>query len=212
MATNIAAVAYVSRKLTERKFAIAASLLYSLGRMLTYVVLGVLLINVGLKLPFVQNFLQDTGVKVLGPLLILAGILMLLADRISLGQSSRLAALGSRAAGWGLLGAFIMGVIFALAFCPYSAVLFFAVFIPSAAATASSSALPALLVSIGLSALFAIGTGLPVIIFGALLSSGVAGVAGWVNSLNKAEKVIRIIVALVFIGVGIYYLVEYVFH
>jgi len=57
---------------------------------------------------------------------------------------------------------------------------------------------------------FAIGTGLPVLIFGTLLSLGIARVSTWLNAVTRAETVIRKIVAIIFIGVGIYQVVLWV--
>jgi cytochrome c biogenesis protein CcdA len=191
MATNFAAIAYIGRKVSDRRYAILASLLYSLGRMVTYTIIGVLIIGIGLEVPAIRNFLEDMGAYVLGPFLILGGILMLVSDRFSFGGGGRLAALGQKVSDWGLWGAFLMGVVFAFAFCPYSAVLFFAVMIPMALTTAGGITFPAF---------FAIGTGLPVIFFGALISAGVAAASTWLNNISKAEKWIRIVMALVFIA------------
>jgi cytochrome c-type biogenesis protein len=202
MATNIAAVAYITRNVRDRKYAVITGSLYTLGRMFSYTILGVLIIVVGLEIPGVSAAIQDVGEKVLGPLLIVVGLLMLFIDRLSFGTGGgRLASLGSKVAGWGMIGGFLLGVIFALAFCPYSAVLFFGALIPVALKSTGGMALPAV---------FAIGTGLPVLIFGTLLSLGVAGVANWLNALTRAERIIRIIVSIVFIGVGIYYVVLWI--
>lgn len=199
MATNIASIAYISRRITDRKYAIIASLLYSLGRMISYTLIGLLIIAIGLETPAIRNFLESMGTYVLGPLLILAGLLMLVIDRFSFGGGGRLAALGNKVSDWGLVGALLMGIIFAFAFCPYSAVLFFAVLIPVALTTTGGIFLPPL---------FAIGTGLPVIFFGVLIAAGVTAASKWINNLGKAEKILRIIMAIVFIGVGIYYLIQ----
>jgi cytochrome c-type biogenesis protein len=202
MATNIAAVAYVSRNVTDRKYAVITGSLYTLGRMVSYSVLGILIIVVGLEIPWLSAVIQDVGEQVLGPLLIAVGLLMLFIDKIPFGTGGgRLASLGSKVADWGMIGGFLLGVIFALAFCPYSAVLFFGALIPVALKSTGGVALPAV---------FAIGTGLPVLIFGTLLSLGVAGVANWLNAITRAERIIRIIVAIIFIGVGIYYVVLWI--
>jgi cytochrome c biogenesis protein CcdA len=199
LATNIAAVAYITRNVTDRKYAVITGSLYTLGRMFSYSLLGILIIVVGLEIPGVSAAIQDVGEKVLGPLLIVVGLLMLFIDRISFGTGGNiLASLGNKVAHWGMIGGFLLGVIFALAFCPYSAVLFFGVLIPVALKSTGGVALPAV---------FAIGTGLPVLIFGTLLSAGVAGVATWLNAITRAERIIRIIVSVIFIGVGIYYVV-----
>jgi cytochrome c-type biogenesis protein len=202
LATNIAAIAYITRNVTDRKYAVITGSLYTLGRMFSYSVLGILIIVLGLEIPWVSSFLQDTGEQVLGPILIIVGILMLFIDRISFGTGGgRLASLGGKVADWGMIGGFLLGVIFALAFCPYSAVLFFGALIPVALKSTGGMALPAV---------YAIGTGLPVLIFGTLLSLGIAGVANWLNAITRVEKIIRIAMAIVFIGVGIYYVVLWI--
>ncbi len=202
MATNIAAIAYVNRQVSSRKNAAISGSLYTLGRMFSYSLLGILIILAGLEIPGVATFLQDFGERVLGPLLIVTGVIMLVIDRFSFGRGNgRLSAIGDRLAGRGKLGAFLLGMLFALAFCPYSAIIFFGVLIPLAMNSAAGITLPAV---------YAIGTGLPVLVFGILLSAGIAGVAGWLNAVSRAEKVIRIIVSLIFIGVGIYYVVLWI--
>src|SRR4030042_1502638 len=133
MATNIAAVAYISRNVTDRKYAVITGALYTLGRMVSYSVLGILIIVVGLEIPWVSAIVQDVGEQVLGPLLIVVGLLMLFIDRLSFGTGGgKLASLGGKVANWGMIGGFLLGVIFALAFCPFSAVLFFGALVPLA--------------------------------------------------------------------------------
>ena len=201
LATNIAAVAYISRNVTDRKYAVITGTLYTLGRVFSYSLLGVLLIVVGLEIPGVSTFLQDVGDWMLGPLLIMIGLLMLFIDRVSFGGGgNNLASLGSKVASWGMLGGFFLGALFALAFCPYSAVLFFGALIPISLKSSGGVALPAV---------YAIGTGLPVLVFGTLLSLGIAGVATWLNTITRVEKYIRITMAVVFIVIGIYYIMQW---
>lgn len=202
MTTNIAALAYISRKVADRKYSIITGALYTLGRMFSYTLLGILIISVGLEIPWLSSFLLDAGEQVLGPFLIVAGLVMLNIDRISFGRGSeKLTSLGGKVASWGMIGGFLLGVIFALAFCPYSAVMFFGILIPIALKSAGGITLPAV---------FAIGTGLPVLIFGTLLSAGIAGVFTWLNAITRAERIIRVIVSITFIGVGIYYVVQWI--
>jgi len=201
MATNIAALAYVGRNLTNRKYSVVTAALYTLGRMLTYTILGALIIYLGLGIPGVSLFLQDVGEKALGPFLIVIGLLMLFIDKISFGGAGNsLSNIGGKVADWGMIGGLPLGALFALAFCPYSAVLFFAVLLPLALKSAGGIALPAF---------FAIGTGLPVLLFGILLSFGVAGISKWVEVISRSEKVIRLAIAVIFIGVGIYYMLPW---
>jgi len=202
MATNIAAVGYVSRRVAERKYALLTGALYTLGRMFSYSILGILIIVAGLEIPGLASFLQDFGEQILGPLLIVVGVVMLNINKISfISGGGKLSSIGGKVADWGMVGGFLLGALFALAFCPYSAVIFFGVLIPLALKSAGGVALPAV---------FAIGTGLPVLVFGTLISAGVARVSTWFNAVIGAEKVIRIIVSIIFIGVGIYCVVLWV--
>ena len=202
MATNIAAIAYVSRRAKEPRYAVITGVLYTLGRMFSYSILGVIIIVAGLEIPGVASFLQDFGEQVLGPLLIVVGVIMLSINKISLSVGGgRLSAIGEKVADWGMIGGFLLGALFAFAFCPYSAVLFFGVLIPLALKSTGGVALPAV---------YAIGTGLPVLVFGTLLSLSVAKVSTWLNAVTRAEKVIRVIVSIIFIGVGIYCVVLWI--
>ena len=202
MATNLAAIAYISRRVTDRRYAIMTGTLYTVGRMFSYSVLGILIITAGLEIPGVASFLQNFGEKILGPLLIVVGLIMLNIDRISFNiGGGKLSSIGGKVADWGMLGGFLLGVLFALAFCPYSAVLFFGVLIPLALKTTGGVALPAV---------FAIGTGLPVLVFGILISTGVAKVSSWLNVAARVEKVTRVVVSIIFIGIGIYYVVLWI--
>src|SRR4030043_839444 len=162
LATNIAALGYVSRRVTERRYAVMTGALYTLGRMVSYLIIGIIIIVAGLEIPGVALFLQDFGEQVLGPLLIVIGVIMLSIDRMPFSPGGgRLSAIGGKIADWGMIGGFLLGALFALAFCPYSAVLFFGVLIPLALKSTGG---------VGLPAVYAIGTGLPVLILGVLLS------------------------------------------
>ena len=202
MATNIAAIAYVSRRVTDRRYAVMTAALYTLGRMISYFVLGILIIRAGLEIPGLASFLQDFGEEILGPLLIIVGLIMLNINRLSFSLGGgKLSSIGGKVADLGMIGGLLLGILFALAFCPYSAVLFFGVLIPLALKTTSGVTLPAV---------FAIGTGLPVLVFGMLLSIGVSRVSTWLNALTRAEKIIRVVVSIIFIGIGIYYVVLWI--
>jgi len=202
MATNTAAVAYVSRRVTDRRYAVMTAALYTLGRMISYSVLGILIIMAGLEIPGLASFLQDFGEEILGPLLIIVGLIMLNIDRLSFSLGGgKLSSIGGKVADLGMIGGLLLGILFALAFCPYSAVLFFGVLIPLALKTTGGVTLPAV---------FAIGTGLPVLVFGMLLSIGVSRVSTWLNTLTRAEKIIHVVVSIIFIGIGIYYVVLWI--
>ncbi|MFC1953405.1 aromatic aminobenezylarsenical efflux permease ArsG family transporter [Chloroflexota bacterium] len=199
LATNVTAIAYISRRATEWKYSVTVASLYTVGRMFSYSVIGILIIVVGFGITGIATFLQDAREQWLGPLLIVVGLLLLVADKFSFGKGSgRLQHLGSKVADLGMIGGFFLGVLFALAFCPFSAILFFGVLIPLALKSTGGALLPPV---------FAIGTGLPVLVLGILLSFGVSRVSSWVNAINRIQPAIRIMVSVIFIGVGIYYIV-----
>jgi cytochrome c-type biogenesis protein len=192
MTTNIAAIAYVSQQTSSKKRALLTGVLYTLGRMFSYSVIGILIVLVGVEVSGISNALQKVlGEQVLGGILIASGIFMFFINRFSF---------GTRFAGWGLGGGFLLGALFALAFCPYSAVLFFIGLMTLALKTPGGAGLPAI---------YAIGTGLPVLIFGLLISMGISKVSSWLNAFNRAEKALRIAVALIFIGAGIYLIIHW---
>ena len=196
LATNIAATAYISRNVTSRRYVITSGLLYTLGRMTTYFTVGALIMLADVKTHRISLFLQDAGDIFLGPLLIVMGILLLGIVKLPVLQGGgRLSSIGERVAKRGRIGAFLLGAVFALAFCPYTAVLFFGILMPMALKTTAGVTIPAV---------FAIGTGLPVLLFAVLLSAGVTRVSVWVNKVTAVERVMRKIVALTFIGAGIY--------
>ena len=202
LATNITALAYISRNITDRKYVAVAGALYTLGRMVSNFNIGAVNILAGVNIPGLANALQSSGEMFLGPLLIVVGILMLGIIKIpALRGGGRLARIGERVARRRWLGPFLLGVVFALAFCPYTALLFFAVLIPLSIESTAGVTFPAV---------FAIGTGLPVLIFAILLSLGVSKVSAWLDKVTAVEKWIRRIAAVVFIGVGIYYVVLWI--
>ena len=202
LATNITAMAYISRRFSDRRQVATSGILYMLGRTVSYFTLGALVILAGVSIPHLALLLQDAGERFMGPLLIIVGIILLGIVKLPLVQTGgKLASIGERVAKRGRLGAFLLGIVFALAFCPNTAVLFFGILVPLALTSTWGITFPAV---------FAIGTGLPVLIFAILLAAGVASVATWLNKLTAAEKIIRRIVALVFIAAGIYYVVLWI--
>jgi len=202
LATNVTAIAYIGRRAGERRYAVTAASLYTLGRMFSYSIIGVLIIIVGLGVAGISTLLQSIGERWLGPLLIVVGLLLVFIDKLPFVRGgNKLNDIGSRVADWGIIGGFLLGALFALAFCPFSAVLFFGVLIPLALKSAAGFLLPPA---------FAIGTGLPVLFLGIFLSFGVGRVTSWINAINRIQPAIRIAVSVIFIGVGIYYMVLWI--
>jgi len=198
LATNIAALSYVSKKLDSRRYTVLASVLYTAGRMVAYTLIGVLLILIGLSASRVSLFFQDYADKILGPLLIFFGLVMLDVIKFSIFKGRITSAIQERIGDRGLVSSFLLGILFALAFCPYSAILFFGMLIPIALESAGGITFPAI---------YGLGTGLPVILFAVALSLGVAELGKHMARIQKFEKYFRWFAGVVFMGVGIYYLV-----
>ncbi len=201
LATNITAIAYIGKNIENKRKVFINGLLYTLGRAFSYVVLGVVLFFGASKF-HVASFFQGNGEKILGPLLVIIGILMLDIIKIKFPGLGNITDRfqNSQKKGSGI-SAFLMGIVFALAFCPYSGVLYFGMLIPMTIASTSGLILPFI---------FAIATGLPVIIFAYLIAFTLSGVGKLYNSLKIFELWFRRVVAAIFILVGIYYI--YIFY
>jgi sulfite exporter TauE/SafE len=203
MATNITAIAFISKDISSRRRTFMNGLLYTLGRAISYTAVG-LIIYFGASKFKVSFFFQNEGMKFLGPLLLIVGILML--DFVT----ARLPSIGNWAGkagekvrpgnGWSAL---LLGILFALAFCPYSGILYFGMLIPMTVSSASGLYLPAV---------FALATGLPVILFAWIIAYGISEVGRFYDRLKIFEKWFRRVAAVVFIGAGIYYTLIYFFR
>lgn len=198
LATNISAIGFISRDLDNRKRVFVNGLVYTLGRAISYTGLAII-IYFGASQMNISRIFQGWGEKLLAPLLIIIGLLML--DVIKLkfpGFSSLTEKIGYGGKG-GYWNTLLLGIVFALAFCPYSGVIYFAMLIPITVSSASGLYLPVV---------FAVATGLPVIIFAWLLAYSVGSVGKLYNRIKIFELWFRRSVAIVFIIVGIYYLIR----
>lgn len=196
LATNITATAFISKNISSKRKVFLSGLLYSLGRAFSYTSIG-LILYFGASKFHVARFFNQNGEKYLGPLLIIIGLIMLNVIKINFfGKTNFLEKLSEKFKDKGLLGSFLMGIVFALAFCPYSGALFFGMLIPMTISSADGLYLPVV---------FAIGTGLPVILFTYLLAFMASKVGVFYNRISKVEKVMRIIAGFVFIITGLYY-------
>lgn len=195
LATNIAAVAYVGRRVGRTSAVLASGVLYTAGRALTYTVLGAAAVWSLMSMVGVSSFLQGAFHRALGPLLIVVGLMLLEVVTVRMGGGAPGERVRERVDGWGIWGALLLGIVFAASFCPVSAGLFFGSLIPMAADHGSPVLLPLL---------FGIGTALPVAAFALLLAAG----AGWLSKalghVQVFERWARRATAVVFIGVGVY--------
>lgn len=204
LATNITAIAYASKKIDNKKHVLLTGFLYTLGRMFTYILLASLIVWFGLNTQAIALFLQKYGDLLLGPLLILIGIVMLDLIKLEFIKSNKhINGLKEKLAKKGYFGSFLLGAVFALAFCPFSAVLYFGMLIPLALKAGDGIIIPAV---------FAIATGLPVIIFSFILVYSISKLGTIMKKIEIFEKWTRIIVGILFIIVGIYFILKYNFR
>lgn len=198
LATNIAAIGFIGKDIENRKRVFRNGLLYTLGRILSYTLLGAVLIMVlkeGSSMFGIQKAIGTWGELVLGPLLLVIGLFMLFGDKLNLpkfgfnGNAEGLA----RKGGWGAL---LIGVLFALAFCPTSGVFYFGMLIPMSTTATAGYLLPVV---------FAIATAIPVLAVAWILAFSVQQMGNFYGRMQKVQKWMNLIVGVMFILVGIYY-------
>jgi len=197
LATNITATAFISKNISNKKVVFLSGVVYSFGRAFSYTVIGLILFFGASKF-HIGRFFQQNGEKYLGPLLVIIGLIMLNVIRLNfLNNSNFSERLSEKFKDKGILGSFFIGVIFALAFCPYSGALFFGMLIPMSISSVDGLFLPIV---------FAFGTGLPVILFTYLLAFAAGSVGAFYVKITKVEKVMRFVAGIVFVLTGIYYI------
>jgi len=195
LATNISAIGFIGKDIENRNKVFYNGLLYTLGRAVSYTGLAAV-IFLGADQLALSGWFQQYGEKILGPLLIVIGLFMLGLFKINFPGVSRYMQRYQEKGVSSYGDVLFIGILFALAFCPYSGVLYFGMLIPMTLSSGSGLALPVV---------FAIATGIPVIIFAWLLAYTVSGVGTLYNRMKTFEVWFRRIISIVFIGVGIYY-------
>jgi len=203
LATNIAAMSFIGRRVGSPRHVLASGILYTLGRAFTYLFLGALLVKSLLSAPSISFALQTNMNKVLGPVLILVGLFLLGVFSFSLPGIGLSDSFKRRIEGMGVGGAALLGIIFALSFCPVSAALFFGSLIPLAVSSGSAALLPSV---------YGIGTALPVALFAILIASGVHSIGKIFNKIAAFELWARRATGVLFIAIGIYFCLVYILH
>ena len=201
LATNITATAFISKNISDKRKVFLSGIIYSLGRAFSYTAIG-LILYFGASKFHIAHFLNKNGEKFLGPLLIIIGLIMLNVIKLNFfGKSNFQEKLSDKFKDKGLLGSFLIGVVFALAFCPYSGALYFGILIPMTVSSVNGLYLPIV---------FAFGTGLPVILFTYLLAFTAGKVGVFYNKITAIEKVMRTIAGVVFVLIGLYYITIFI--
>lgn len=197
LATNITATAFIAKTITNKPKVLLSGLLYTLGRMFSYTLIGGI-IYFGASKFQIAKLLQGNGEKYIGPIMVILGLIIL--DVIKLNfikGSSFTEKFSEKFKTQGLLGSFLLGALFALAFCPYSGALFFAMLIPMTLTASEGLALPIF---------FSVGTGLPVIFFAFIIAFSLEKLGKYFKAITNAEKIMRIVAGVVFIITGLYYI------
>ena len=224
LATNIAAISYVGRKVGDSRWVMAAGLLYTLGRCLLYLVLAVLLATTAMSVPAVSLFLQKYMHLVLGPIFLLLGMFLVGLITFSGGGATMSEGMQKRIDAMGIWGALLLGVLFAVAFCPTSAAWFFG--LVALLLGSEAGAVTAMLTKIGISLpaaslpgatvvlplIYGIGTAVPVLLVAFLLAYSVKSVGKAYNMLAKIEWWARQITGWIFVLAGVFFSLAYVFE
>ena len=223
LATNIAAVSYIGRKVESPRLVINAGLLYTLGRCLLYLGLAVLVTAMALSIPAVKIFLQKYMHLVIGPILLVLGMFLVGLITFAGGKTMMSETVQKRIDAMGIWGALPLGILFAVSFCPVSAVWFFGllgltmgleaggiadelarigIMLPEASLPGGVVVLPLI---------FGIGTALPVLVVAFLLAYSAQWVGKTYNVLSKVEWWARTITGSILLAVGILFSLEYCF-
>jgi len=200
LATNVAAISFVGRRVDQPRYVLLTGLLYTTGRTLTYVVLGVLVVGGLLSVPMLSHWLQKYMNRLLGPILVLAGMFLLELLPVPTGGGALGQWVQKRAESGGLWVALLLGIVFALSFCPVSAALFFGSLVPLSVQQESRVLLPLL---------YGVGTALPVLLFGFLLAAGANRIARAFEQVSRFEYWARRLTGLLFIAIGVYFTLAY---
>jgi hypothetical protein len=201
LATNIAAISYIGKRISSPRLVVMSGVLYMLGRMIAYLGLGILIVASALSIPDLAWFLQKNMNQFLGPILVIVGILLLGLVKFSMPGGGISQKMQNRVEKLGIWGAGLLGILFALSFCPVSAALFFGSLIPLSVKHGSSYMLPSI---------YGIGTALPVIVFAFIIGFGTHYLSQVFNKITKIELWARKITGLVFTLVGFYYILIYI--
>jgi cytochrome c-type biogenesis protein len=203
LATNVAAISYIGRHVGSPSRVLWYGVSYTLGRAVTYIGLSIALVAGLSSIPEVSYFLQRSMNKLMGPLLILVGMVLLDMIRFeipSFFKTSRIEALSKKNGTW---NACLLGMLFALSLCPVAAALFFGALIPLAVKHGSSIAMPSI---------YGFGTGLPVIAFALVVAFWAGHIGKIFDRISRIEQWAQTLTGIIFIAVGIYYSLNFIFE
>lgn len=199
LATNIAAIGFISKNIEDRKAIFMRGIYYTVGRVLAYTVLGIILISIlkeGASMFGIQKAISKWGELLIGPVLLIIGLFMLFGHKLNLPKFGFDGSNSEKLAGKGSWGALLLGVLFAMAFCPSSGIFYFGMLIPMSVTATVGWLLPVL---------FAVATALPVLVVAWILAFSVEKVGEVYGKIQTIQKWLNIVVGTLFVIVGIYY-------
>jgi len=200
LATNITATAYIAKTLTGRRKVLLSGLLYMLGLALSYTSIALIII-LGASKFHVAKFFQANGEKFVGPVMVIIGLIMLNVVKLNfLTKSNFTERLQDKFKDKGLLGSFLLGALFAMAFCPYSGAMYFGVLIPMSIQSSIGFSLPLF---------YAMGAGSLVLFFTFVIAFSMARLGTYFKAVTRIERVMRLIAGLLFVLTGTYYILIY---
>jgi cytochrome c biogenesis protein CcdA len=195
LTTNASVMALVAQRLADLKGAWKTALAYTAGKVVVYTLVGSLILALGLQLDLATIPVAQGARKVLGPLMLLIGLSLVGAFQLNVTVGQRLSRwLAARVPQAGVKGAFALGLMFSLAFCPTLFWLFFGLLMPLALASQGGWIFPGT---------FAMGTALPLLGFTYVVSLGGTLAHGYVRRLTGLDRYLRRIAGVVFLLAGL---------
>lgn len=202
LSTNLAMISFVTQKITNKITTLMSGILYAIGRSITYIVICFIAVKAVVGISGISNILQNTGNQILGIIMIVAGMALLDLIRIKIPGIQMNKEKRKKYKDLGIIGSLLLGLVFAFAFCPISAAIFFGTVIPISVKAQSAFLVPLF---------FGIGTAIPVLAFAILTALGSNLINRFVKDLSKVEKYMRMVTGIIFILVGLYLIGAYVF-
>ena len=202
LATNIAAISYLGRQTGGARVALLRSLSYVVGRCLAYAVVAGLIVAGILAIPGTSHFLERFMNRLLGPVLVLVGAVLLDLLPLPFATTAGSDSLRAKLAASGYSGSLALGGLFALSFCPVSGALYFGSLIPLALQHSSPFAMPII---------FGVGSGVPVLLLGTLMAVGSHELGAVLHRVEQVQGWVKLGTGLVFVAVGIILTVQFVF-
>lgn len=198
--TSIAAIGYIDREMQNRKRVLITGGMFVMGKLVTYVLLSIPFI-MGAHTDGIHHFLEHWGEPLLAAFMLVCGVLLLFSGHHhhdhDHGVSKWLQTVDDKSS-W--LWAFMLGIFFAIAFCPHRLMYFFTMIEMSVSLeSAWTWVMPVV---------FGLGTGLPIMVLAWLISYSVVNTEVLTKKVQSFEKWFRYACAVLFLGFGVYLVIE----